>query len=151
MCSEERPRALPGEDRSPRFARIATLLEIADVAFGQTKFRPLIWAAREGPDFIEIVLMSCGKLFNPTTNWFRFSRASSKFEPMKPATPLISQVFGAPWSCCRNCLYRIVRGCFVAEAVDPFRVPRTHWLWARVIMRLVQPTTDRAEERLPRP
>ena len=46
------------------FARIATLLEIADVAFGQTKFRPLIWA-HEGPDFIDIALMSCGKVVQP--------------------------------------------------------------------------------------
>src|ERR1700722_8037697 len=46
------------------FARIVTLLEVADVALDQAKFRPLIWA-HDSSDFIEIALMSCGKVVQP--------------------------------------------------------------------------------------
>src|SRR5690554_7414690 len=42
------------------------------------------------------------KLSNPVTFWLSLSRVSSRLEPIKPATPVISQVLGCRGSCSRS-------------------------------------------------
>ena len=37
------------------------------------------------------------QLSRPTTVWSSFRSCSSRFEPMKPETPVTSQVFGEAW------------------------------------------------------
>lgn len=45
------------------------------------------------------------KLSRPITCWFSFRRCSRRFEPIKPAVPVISQVLGAAGNASVRALY----------------------------------------------
>jgi len=49
--------------------------------------------ANDGAYLIKIVLsIAVAKLSKPTTFWLSFNKVSSRFDPMKPATPVIIQL-----------------------------------------------------------
>ena len=43
---------------------------------------------------VKFALNPVAKLSKPITRWFNFSKNSSRFDPMNPATPVISHSFG---------------------------------------------------------
>ena len=50
------------------------------------------------------------KLSRPVTRWLSLSSVSKRLEPMKPATPVISQVDGLVDRCFFRVLYLVVMG-----------------------------------------
>ena len=77
--------------------------QLADIAFDELEAGPLRWRD-QALHLIEVALMAGGEVVQPTTRWSSSSRVCSRFEPMKPATPVVSATSAVQrGSVCRRC------------------------------------------------
>ncbi len=94
-----RTRALLHAEHNPHLCMLfLTIWKLTNIPFNKAELRPLFSRHQSFVLHQDCTDDLWQSYLNSTTVWFSFNNVSKRFEPIKPATPVTSHVFGRAWN-----------------------------------------------------